>query len=55
MAYLPKGRAPRPNYTPQLPRTSGRLTSRGTLSRPKAMPKPSLSRDVPPLRYVSRG
>lgn len=48
MAFLPKSKPPRPNYTPQRPPTRGGLgASRGSVSKPKDLPKPRLSRDVP--------
>lgn len=51
MGFLPKRKPPRPNYTPQQPPLIGGLgTSRGTVSKPKDLPRPRLSRDVPPLR-----
>lgn len=48
MAFLPKSKPPRPNYKPQRPPTRGGLgTSRGSVSKPKDLPRPRLSRDVP--------
>jgi hypothetical protein len=51
MAYLPSSKPPRASYsaTPGW----GSMTSRGTVSRPKALPKPSLRVDEPPYRRVS--
>lgn len=51
MAYLPTSKPPRAGYTAQLPRTLGGLgTGRGTVSKPRALPKPRLSKDAPALR-----
>jgi hypothetical protein len=49
MAYLPKSKPPRPNYTSQLPawKAGGAMQGRGTVQRPSALGKPQLSRDVP--------
>lgn len=45
MAYLPGGKPPRANYTPQGPAT--RRVSRGSVSKPTALPKWSLSASTP--------